>query len=779
MATDKKVKTGKSWKKKIFIWLAVATWLAFIAGGGFTSLYLYLVSVNYNNWFGGMPSFEVLENPQSEVASELYTGDEVLLGKYWRENRTPVEYSEISPNVINALVATEDYRFQEHSGIDLKGMLRVFFKTIVMGQSSSGGGSTISQQLAKNLFDTRSQLYKGTLHEQNRLVGLAINKTKEWIIALEIEKAYTKQEIITMYLNTVDFGSNSFGIKVAANTFFSKTPDSLTIPEAAVLVGLLKAPTDYSPVLNPDKSLTRRNVVLGQMEKYGFLTTKAKDSLSAQPIKLNYLVENHTQGMAPYFRTVLGNFLLSWCKSRGLDLYGDGLKIYTTIDSKLQKYAEEAVSEHMQYLQRQFFSHWKGENPWVNEEGKEIENFITLAASRLPRFKALQQEHGSDTVAIMKELSKPVKTTVFSWKGDIDTLMSPIDSLKYYKHFLHTGFMAMEPQTGHIKAWVGGINYKHFKYDHVKQGSRQPGSTFKPIVYATGMDMGYKPCDEVLDAQVTFSVPTDEEPNKTWTPQNSDGNYSGEIYTLRRAMANSINSITAFLIKKVGPQAVVEMARNLGITSPLNAVPALCLGVNDVSVYELVGAYSTFANQGVYTQPFFIERIEDKYGNVIQEFTPKTIEALDEKTAYLMIHMLKGATEEQGGTALGLHRYKLLGYGNEIGGKTGTTQNNSDGWFMGVTPKLVAGAWVGGEDRSIHFRTMEFGQGSRMALPIWGLFMQKAYADTSTGIKREKFPVPQDFDIELDCSKYKALNEEQSTSDSLQHYQNKIPDDFF
>lgn len=779
MATEKKVKTGKPWKKKFFLWLALTTWLLFLSGAGVASLYVYLVSVNYNNWFGEMPSFEVLENPQSEVASELYTGDEILLGKYWRENRTPIQYKEISPNVINALVATEDFRFDKHSGIDLKGMLRVFFKTLILGQRSAGGGSTISQQLAKNLFDTRSELYKGSLHEKNRMVGLAVNKTKEWLIALQIEKAYTKQEIITMYLNTVDFGSNSFGIKVAANTFFSKTPDSLSLPEAAVLVGLLKAPTDYSPVLNPQNALIRRNVVLGQMEKYGFLPKELKDSLSTQPIQLKYLVENQNQGVAPYLRTTVGNFLLRWCKNRGLDLYGDGLKIYTTIDSKLQKHAEDAVSQHMRYLQAEFFKHWKGQNPWTDEEGKEIKNFLTLAAARTPRFKALQKTYKTDTTAILKELSKPVKMTVFSWKGDIDTLMSPLDSLKYYKHFLHTGFMAMEPQTGKIKAWVGGINYKHFKYDHVKQGSRQPGSTFKPIVYATAMDMGYKPCDEALDAQVTFSVPTDEEPNKTWTPQNSDGTYTGEIYNLRRAMANSVNSITAFLIKKVGPEAVVDMARNLGITSPLNAVPALCLGVNDVSVYELVGAYSTFANQGTYTEPFFIQRIEDKYGNVIEEFVPKTIEALDEKTAHLMIHMLKGATEERGGTALGLHRYKLLGYGNEVGGKTGTTQNNSDGWFIGVTPKLVAGAWVGGEDRSIHFRTMDLGQGSRMALPIWGLFMQKVYADTATGIKRGRFPVPANFDVELDCSKYKPENEESAPADSLQHYQNKIPDDFF
>ncbi len=767
-------------KRKIFSTLVIATWIIVLGGFGLFYLYISMVAHNTGNYFGPMPSLEVLENPKTEEASELYSANRELIGKYWRENRSPVDFEELSPNVVKALIATEDYRFEHHSGIDVRGMFRVFFKTIILRQRSAGGGSTISQQLAKNLFNTRGSAYEGKLHQGNSKAGLLINKTKEWLTAIRIEQAYTKKEILTMYLNTVDFGSNSFGIKVAANTFYNTTPDSLTTNQAATLIGLLKAPTYYSPVYNPENALNRRNVVLAQMTKYKFLKTEQYDTLSKEHLNINYSVENQNQGIATYFRGVITNYLLYWCRQNGYDLYSDGLKIYTTLDITLQKYAEEAVAEHMKYLQKQFFDHWKGRNPWIDEDGKEIKDFLISAARKSDRFKQLRNQLGNNTEAILKEMEKPVKMTIFSWNGDIDTLMSPIDSIRYYKHFLHTGFLAMEPQTGHIKAWVGGINYKHFKYDHVKQGKRQPGSTFKPIVYAAALDAGYRPCDQIIDAPVTFSIPTNEEPNKTWTPKNSEGKYSGEVFTLRKAMANSVNSITAFMIKKITPDAVVNMARNLGIQSPLDPVPALCLGVYDVSIYELVGAYSTFANNGVYTEPFFIQRIEDKYGNVLQEFIPKTIEALDEETSYLMIHMLKGATEEKGGTALGLHRFGLLGYGNEVGGKTGTTQNNSDGWFVGVTPKLVAGAWVGGDDRSIHFRTMDLGQGARMAMPIWARFMQKAYEDSASGIKKERFPVPSGFNVELNCNKYVQRSEGNVPADTLKmHYQNNIPDDFF
>ncbi|HEY8400142.1 MAG TPA: transglycosylase domain-containing protein [Cytophagaceae bacterium] len=756
--------------------LIIGLWIGFLGIVGSLVLYVFLVSVNFWNLFGEMPTLDVLENPRSEVASELYTSDNILLGKYFRENRTPVEYEELSPNLVNALIATEDSRFEYHAGIDLRGMLRVLTKSIFLGQRNAGGGSTLSQQLAKNLFSTRSAKYEGKL---SKVPGLrtVIIKTKEWITAIKIERAYTKKEIMTMYLNTVDFGSNAFGIKVASKTFFNTTPDNLTIPQASVLVGLLKAPTYYSPVLNPENSLGRRNVVLEQMYKYGFLSRELKDSLQKTPITLTYDVENHNKGLATYFRSVITNYLLAWCKERGFDLYADGLKIYTTIDSRLQKYAEEAVQQHMKTLQANFFEHWKGRNPWVDEEGKEIKDFLIYAAKRSDRYKNLKKQFGSDTVKIWEVMKTPIKMRVFSWNGEIDTLLSPLDSIKYYKHFLRTGFMAMDPHTGHIKAWVGGIDHKHFKYDHVKQGKRQPGSTFKPIVYASAIDLGYSPCYEVIDAPVTF--PTHDE-NKTWTPQNSTGKgFSGEVYTIRKAMANSINSITAYMMKKIGPETVVDYAKRLGITSPLEAVPALCLGVNDVSVYELVGAYSTFVNEGVWTEPFYITKIEDKNGNLLQEFTPKTVEVLNEESAYLMLHMLKGATEEKGGTALGLNRYGLLWNGAEIGAKTGTTQNYSDGWFIGVTSKLAAGVWVGGEDRSIHFRTMDLGQGSRMAMPIWALFMQKVFADPSVGIPKEKFPPPKKpLSVEIDCSKYKVDHVQLSDSTQEQKVIQDIPDFF-
>jgi penicillin-binding protein 1A len=752
-------------------------WVSFLGGASLFVLYIFLVSINFQNWFGEMPSLENLENPKSEEASELYTEDNILLGKYFRENRTPVEFEKISPNLVNALVATEDSRFEEHSGIDLRGLMRVLFKTFLAGQSTAGGGSTLSQQLAKNLFSTRSSKYQGNMSNVPGLKTLVV-KTKEWITAIQLERSYTKTEIMTMYLNTVDFGSNAFGIQVAARTFFDRSPDSLNINEAAMLVGLLKAPTMFSPIENPAFALGRRNTVLDQMEKYGYLTSEKFDSLTKIPINLRYNVENHNQGLATYFRSLSTNFLMGWCKERGMDLYSDGLRIYSTIDSRMQKYAEDAVAEHMKDLQKKFFQQWGKKNPWLDEKGKEIPNFIENAAKKTDRYRALKQIYGKDTLAIIKEMKKKIRMSVFTWNKpgqQIDTMMSPYDSIKYYKHFLHTGFLAMDPHTGYIKAWVGGINHRHFKYDHVRQGKRQPGSTFKPIVYATALDLGYPPCYELPDLPVGF--PTGDKDNSVWTPQNSDGKFSGEMFTLRRAMANSINSITANLIRKVHPETVVEYAKRLGITSPLDAVPALCLGVCDVSLFEMVGAYGTFANEGVYTEPFFITRIEDKNGNILQEFIPKTVEALNEETAYMMLYMLRGATEEKGGTALGLNQFGLLWQGGEIGGKTGTTQNYSDGWFIGVVPKLVAGAWVGGDDRCIHFRSMDLGQGARMAMPIWGLFMQKIFKDKSLGIKQAVFAKPsKPLSVELDCKKYKKLNMQGDSSGI--NMQRNIPKEF-
>jgi len=756
--------------------IVLGTWIFFLASILFLVTYVYIVSIDLGGLFGPMANLETLENPKNEYASELYTSDKVLLGKYFRENRTPVQYEDISPNLINALLATEDIRFEEHSGIDLQGTLAIAWYLL---KGDKRGSSTISQQLAKNLFNTRGAQYEGSLASKNRKLKLIIDKTKEWMTAIILEKSYTKKEIMTMYLNTVDFGSNAFGLKVASKTFFKTSPDSLKLNEAAMLVGLLKAPSLYSPVLNPELSFNRRNTVLDQMYKYDFITEAQCDSVKKVPLSLNYEVENHNKGLATYFRSHINAYLIKWAKDRGLDLYADGLKVYTTIDSRMQQHAESAVNQHMHTLQNKFFSFWKGRTPWRDEQMKEIPNFIENAAKKSDRYVQLKELYENDEVAIMKNMNKKIPMRVFSYNGDIDTLMSPMDSIRYYKHFLQAGFMAMDPLTGHIKAWVGGVDHKHFKYDHVKQGRRQPGSTFKPFVYAAAIDLGYSPCYELPDLPISFE--TGDPTHPVWTPQNSDGKYSGETFTLRKAMANSINSITANLVKKIGPETIVQYCKRLGIQSPIQAVPALCLGVFDVSVYELVGSYSTFVNHGVWTEPFFIERIEDRNGNIIQQFTPRTVEALNEESAYLMVHMLRGATEEKGGTALGLNKWGLLWNGAEIGGKTGTTQNYSDGWFMGITNRLTAGAWVGGDDRSIHFRLMDDGQGARMAMPIWALFMNKVYADPQTGIKKERFPRPaKTLSVEVDCKKYKEKNMQYSDSTVYQNNtnQNVLPSDF-
>ena len=726
-------------------------WIGSILVAALIWLWFFMVSSNTGDWFGPMPNLETLENPKTNLSSELYTSDGIIIGKYYRENRTNIAYEDISPNLINALVATEDIRFEKHSGIDLQGSFAILW---YMLRGERRGSSTISQQLSKNLFKTRGEKYEVSLSKSNNKLRLVINKTKEWITAVQLERSYTKKEIITLYLNTVDFGSNSFGIVTASQTFFSINQDSLSINQAAVLIGLLKAPSYYSPIYNPDNALFRRNTVLEQLEKYSYISAAQQTLLSSQPIGLKYEVENHNKGSATYFRSYITRYLLRWCNDRNIDLYEDGIKIYTTIDSKIQAHAESAVAEHMSYLQGKFFAYWKNKTPWRDEEFNEIPNFIERVAKTTERWGMYKDIYDSDTVKIWQAMNRKLSMRIFSWKGEIDTMLSPMDSIRYYKHFLHAGMLSMDPHTGYIKAWVGGIDHKHFQYDHVKQGARQPGSTFKPFVYTAAIDLGYSPCYELPDLPVTFQ--TGDE-NETWTPQNSDGAYSGEMFSIRKAMANSINSITANLIKKVGPQTVVTYAQRMGITTPLEPVPALCLGVFDVSLYDMVGAYSTFVNQGVWTEPLFITRIEDKNGNVLQEFVPKRREALSEETAYLMVHMLKGATEEKGGTALGLNKYGLLWNGAEIGGKTGTTQNYSDGWFVGITTQLATGVWVGGDDRSIHFRSMNDGQGARMAMPIWAIFMNRVYNDAKTGIIKERFPMPsKPLSVEINCKKIKS-----------------------
>jgi penicillin-binding protein 1A len=730
MAEKKKKQSFKGWIR--IFWILVLVPLLAVSA---------IVWATSRGYFGELPTFEDLENPSSALASEVFSGDGELLGKYYFQNRTNIHYRELSPNLVNALKATEDIRFEKHAGIDFRGLLRVLFKTVILQQSGSGGGSTITQQLAKNLFP------------RDRISGakLAIRKIQEWIIAVKLERNYTKEEIIAMYFNTVEFGSNSFGIKSAAQTFFNKTPAELSIDESAILVGLLKAPTYYSPVRNPENSLRRRNVVLYQMQKYKMLEQAQFDSLKALPIALKYQAEDHNAGLATYFREYLRQYLNTWCNENPrndgtrYNIYRDGLRIYTTIDSRMQRYAEEAVREHLTDLQKVFFDHWKGRVAWA--KNPEI---ITDGIKRTARYREMKAD-GVSKDSIMKVFETPVRMSVFSWNGEIDTVMSPLDSMKYYKMFLRTGLMAMEPATGHVKAWVGGADYRHFKYDMVKDGKRQVGSTFKPFVYTLAMQEGYSPCYKVPNVRV--SIPLED--GTVWSPENSDGKYGGML-SLKEALAESINSVTAFLMKQFGPQAVVDIARRMGITSQLDPYYAIGLGTPDISVYEMTGAYATFANKGVWSEPIFVTRIEDKNGVVLQDFVPRKVEALNEETAYVTLSLLKGVVEY--GTGMRLRfRYKLT---NPIAGKTGTTQNQSDGWFVGITPELAAGVWVGCEDRAVHFRTTHLGQGANTALPIWGLFMQKVYNDSKLALSKEDFERPENpLTIELDCSKYNVQNQ--------------------
>lgn len=693
-------------------------------------------------WFGTLPSFEELENPKSSLASEIYSADGVLIGKYYFENRSESNWHEISPHLVNALIATEDIRFNEHSGIDVKGVGRVFFKTILLRQKSSGGGSTITQQLAKNLFP-RTKFH--TVWDK------ATTKLKEWMTAIKLERSYTKPEIIKMYLNTVAFSENAFGVKSAAKIFFNKPPDSLKLEEAAVLVGMLKASTLYNPRKNPKTSLERRNVVIDQMRKYGFISENEADSLMKLPIILEYHKIDHNEGLAPYFRENLRMELNNWFKeNKKIDgteynLYKDGLKIYTSLNSKMQLYAEQSVSEWMPKLQSQFYEHWKKRDPLA-----DFPEIIEQAYLNSDRYLSLK-EIGTPEDSIRIIFNTPVKMNVFSWKGEIDTVMTPWDSLKYYKHFLQTGLMAMDPQTGYVHAWVGGINHSYFQYDHVNINTkRQVGSTFKPILYTVAIDNGFSPCMEIPNLPVTiekgmFGL------LKDWTPDNADGKYGGML-SLKNGLANSVNSISAYLMKQIGPQPVINLAKKMGINSNIEPVPSIALGTADISIYEMTGAFATYTNQGVFTKPIYLLRIEDKNGNVIRDFTTTQVEAMSEQTAYVMTTMLQGVMNF--GTGAGIRsRYNLR---NQIAGKTGTTQNHSDGWFIGIVPQMAIGVWVGGDDRPIRFRSLELGQGARMAMPIWALFMQKIYADKSLNISYDAvFEKPQiPITIETDCSKY-------------------------
>lgn len=743
MATENsKKEKEKDNKRKYVFWF----WIL-----GMMPILGIFLTVLFVRLFSDLPDTVELQNPKTLLATEIYSSDLKVLGKYYAENRTNVKFKNISPNVVNALIATEDARFFEHSGIDIRSLGRVVFGALT-GSSSSGGGSTISQQLAKMLFP-REDLSK---------IGLVIRKFKEWIIAVKLEREYTKEEIIAMYLNKFDYVNNAVGIKSAAQIYFNTTPDSLRIEEAAMLVGMAKNPAYFNPNRFHERAEGRRNTVLQQMYKYGYLTKEACDSLQKIPLKLDFHPEDHNEGLAPYFREYLRDvFLKKWCEENRkpdgskYDIYRDGLKIYTTIDSRMQRYAEEAVTEHMKDLQAAFFKDCarKKNAPFAwNVTKDEIKTIMTSAMKRTERYRILKKA-GMSMEEIEKVFNTPVAMKLFTWQGEKDTVLSPWDSIKYAKYFLQTGFMSMEPQTGYIKAWVGGINHKYFQYDHVQIGhARQVGSTFKPFVYALAIQEGYSPCYRLPNVPTTISYD-----GKEWTPSNSDDKLNGRMLTIQQALANSVNYISAYFMKQFGPQATVDLVRRMGIVSPIDPVPAICLGTPEISVFEMVGANATFANKGNWIEPTFVTRIEDKNGKVLADFVPKTEEVMSEEKAYVMIQLMKGVVTSGTGVRL-RYKYKL---NQPMAGKTGTTQNNSDGWFMGITPDLVSGCWVGGEDRSIHFNTTDLGQGASMALPIFAKYMTKVYADKSIKISQGEFEKPaKKIDIEMDCSKYNKELEE-------------------
>jgi penicillin-binding protein 1A len=757
MATKKPVKPTKKNKESNsnslikWVWILVLTPVL--------SLFL-LVLLTSLGVFGALPTIEDLANPRSNLASEIISSDQEVIGKFYIENRINVRYDELSPKLVNALISTEDARFHDHSGIDLRALFRVLVRTVLGGDSDSGGGSTLTQQLAKNMFP-REDLSK---------IEVVFRKVKEWIIATKLERNYTKEEILALYLNTVDFGNQAFGIKSASKIFFDSTTDSLKVEEAAVLVGVLKGPSYYNPNRNYERSLNRRNVVLSQMLKYNKLSQNEFDSLKVLPIDLSrFKAESHNSGSATYFREFLRDQMNAWCKNHKkpdgstYNLYKDGLKIYTTINSRMQNHAEQAVEEHLKELQKQFFAHWKGKNnaPFYGITEAKADLIINQAVKRSERYRKLKNA-GASSDEIEKLFDTKVEMKIFTWNGDSTVTMSPRDSIRYNKYILQTGMMSVEPQSGYIRAWVGGINQKYFQYDHVYSGKRQVGSTFKPFVYAIAMQEGWSPCKEVPNIPICI-----ETPSGPWCPDNSSKENDGELMPLKKALAYSVNRVSAYLVKQFGVQPVLQMVKRMGIQSHIDAVPSICLGTADLSVYEMVGAMSTFANKGVFVQPMWITRIEDKNGNVIEQFIPKSEEAMSEQTAYLVLELMKGVVE--GGTATRLRgRYKLT---NPIAGKTGTTQNNSDGWFMGITPELVTGVWVGCEDRAAHFRSTALGQGANMALPIWGLYMQKVYSDKKLNVSKADFERPPALSVEIDCNK-KSSDEELTKPGNNENFDN-------
>ncbi len=748
MAANKNSNHGNN-PEKDFKYYTKAFWKFFFYGLGGIILFFLFASWGI---FGSMPSFEDLENPDSNLATEIISSDGVVIGKYFQKNRSQLKYSDLPKNFVQALVATEDERFYEHSGIDGRGTLRA-----IASLGTSGGASTLTQQLAKQLFHGEGSKF---------LPFRIIQKAKEWIIAIRLERQYTKNEILAMYCNVYDFGNYSVGVSSAAQTYFSKTPKELTIEESAVLVGMFKNSGLYNPIRNPKGVKNRRNVVLSQMAKGGIISNEEKLRLQSLPITLHFKLESHREGTATYFREYLRDYMKKWVEENkkpdgtDYDIYKDGLKIYTTIDSRMQLHAEEAVAAHMANLQEEFFIQQKDNKnaPFVNISDGETQRILKQAMKASNRWTVLKSMEKSDE-EIEKTFHEKTKMTVFTWKGEKDTIMTPLDSIRYYKHFLQSGLMAMEPQTGNIKAWVGGINYKYFQYDHVGQGARQVGSTFKPFVYATAIEqLNMSPCDSIIDSPFMIRKGR-HHVTEDWEPRNSDNKYRGMV-TLKQALANSINTVSAKLIDKVGPEAVIELTHKLGVKSEIINQPSIALGAVEITVEDMVAAYSTFANQGVYTKPQFLDRIEDKSGVVIYEPIPESHDVLNKDIAFAVIKLLEGVTEGGSGSRLrteygGSGDNRWTGYPymftNPIAGKTGTTQNQSDGWFMGMVPNLVTGVWVGCEDRSARFKSITYGQGATAALPIWGYFMKLCYEDSNLKVSKEDFERPANLSIKVDC----------------------------
>ena len=778
---------ARQWLKKSWLWYKSLyqgrAW--YVKGGvGFASLiiafifYLIMVDVNFLWLFGKSPSLRAIMHPKTIQASELYSADGVMIGKYFSENRTPVAYEEINPVFWKALIDTEDERFYHHFGIDFQGVFAAAKDFVV--HHDARGASTITQQLVKNMFRVRTEYSTGLLGNIPG-VKMLIMKSKEWITAVKIDMFFDKKDILTMYANTVDFGSNAYGIKTAAKTYFGTTPKELTPEQAAILVGLLKATTYYNPRTNPDNSFKRRNVVLDNMRRHKDLTREAYDTLSKKPIQLDYSVENNYDGQAQYFREAVADELHDWCKDNDIDLYRDGLKIYTTIDTRMQKYAEQAAKRQMRIIQRNFNNHWSGQNPWQDERHQEIPNFIEDLAKKLPYYKYLSQRYDNNTDSINYYLNLPHPVKLFDYdEGIIEKNISTLDSIRYMEHFMHCGFVAMEPETGHVKAWVGDLDFRTWKYDKVKS-MRQPGSTFKLFVYAEAMNQGITPCDTREDSYFSMKV-FDSKKNEEvlWAPTNANGRFSGANVTLKQAFAMSINSIAVKLGQECGIPNIVKTAHDMGIKSKLDATPALALGSSDVNLLELVNAYCTPVNDGKTHNPVLVTRIVDRDGKEIYTAPEEEKQVLTYKSAFLLQQLLQGGMQ---GTSSALGRWtNQFARDTDFGGKTGTSNNHSDAWFVGVSPHLVVGAWVGGEYRCIHFRTGALGQGSKTALPICGDFLEQVLRDPAFKMYRAKFDKPHDTDITMQmysCGGYfkEPADSDSIASDSIQHIELEQPNE--